>query len=91
MTVIVSLLYVPFLHATHFDAKLHIEICFQKIIPNTQCSHSVMVYAFALWDFQDVEHSQTFVFLTKLNAIVSIFHPHSPFPADASHFIPLKW
>lgn len=74
-----------------FYTKQNIEIYFRKIIQDAQRSHSEMVYAFTLWDFQDVEHSQTFVFLTKLNAIVSIFHPHSSSPADASHFIPLKW
>lgn len=68
-----------------FCAKLNIEIYFRKIIQNAQCSHSLYGTS------KTLKHSQTYIFLTKLNAIVSIFHPHSPSPADASHFIPLKW
>lgn len=64
-----------------FDAKLHIEICFQKIIQNTHCSHSVMLYAFALWDFQGVEHSQNicFPYLTKCHRCH--FPPSLTFPS----------
>lgn len=39
-----SLLYVPSLHATHFSAKLNIEIYFRKIIHNALCNQSVIVF-----------------------------------------------